>query len=175
VDVDGAVIDSTWEGMDVVAGGKGVDGLTIHNVRVSNSFGFGLKLGYRLRNAGISDAIVTNSGIAGIVLYGPVEGATVSHVQIEGVGILSAAGSTFIPWPDQTHSGIAIGEGPAVSGGALESPHNVLIEDATVARTSGAPPYEFGISNRGGADVQVRGLRATGFSKAQVSGVRAAQ
>jgi hypothetical protein len=172
VDVEGAIIDSTWEGMDVVGAG-GVDGLAIHNARVSNSFGFGLKLGYQLRNARISDSIVTNSGIAGIVLYGPVDGATVSNVEINGVGILSLRGRSLEPWSVETHSGIAIEEGPTGEGAARAVPRNVLLENVTVANAPGAPGYEFGILNKGGTHVQIRGLRATGFSKAESIGVPA--
>lgn len=171
VDVETPVIDSTWEGMDVVADGSGIDGLKIRNARVSNSFGFGLKLGYRLRNASISDAVVTNSGIAGIVLYGPVDSATVSNVRISGVGTLEAGGRTFVPWTGQAHSGIAIGEGPTGSGTAMATPRDVLIENVTVSQPAGAPPYEFGISAKGGSHIEVRGLRASRFSKAQASGV----
>lgn len=175
VSVDGPVIDSTWEGMDVVADGKGVDGLSITNARISNSFGFGLKLGYKLHNARISNAIVSNAGIAGVVIYGPVDGVTISGAQISGVGVLSANGRTLVPWRAQTHSGITVQEGRTGVGAAQATPHNVLIEGVTVANAPGAPSYDFGISNKGGVNVRVRAFHAGGFSRAATVGVPAAQ
>jgi hypothetical protein len=173
--VIGAAIDSTWEGMDVVANGDGLTGLRLANLRVSNSFGFGLKLGYALSDARITGATIRNSGIAGIVLYGPVSGITISGSQISGVGVISAEGRTFVPWPAQTHSGIAIGEGPNPRGGGQATPRDVVLENIVVTRPAGAPTYDYGVVNNGGKDVRVRNFSASGFAKAEMSGVSGAR
>jgi len=169
VRVDGAVIDSTWEGMDVAGNGDGITGLVISNPRVSNSFGFGLKFGYHLRNARITNAVVTNSGIAGIVLYGPVSGVTVAGAQIEGVGQLTSNGRTFVPWLKQTHSGIRIDEGSRGTEAAGMTPRDVTLDNVDVGSSNGAR-YEFGLLNTGGSNVRIRAFRARGFSRAQLSG-----
>jgi len=169
VTVDGAIIDSTWNAMDIVANGGGIDGLTISNIRASNSFTYGLKLGYRLRNARITNAVVTNSGIAGIVLYGPVAGVEVNGAQIDGVGLLAANGRTFVPWPRQEHAGIRIDEGSRGTEAAGQTPHDVSIEDVTVGTPNGSR-YDFGLLNKGGSNVRIHGFRAMGFSRAQLSG-----
>ena len=173
VTVDGAAIDSTWEGMDVVAGGDGVDGLIIHNARVSNSFGFGLKLGYQLRNVQASNVTVSDAGIAGVVLYGPVEGVMLSKIRISGLGTVSADGATLVPWLDQRHSGILISHGPTGGTPAQAAPRDILIDDVTVAKAQAAPAYDFGIFNNGGTQIHIRQFHAIGFSKAEATGIHA--
>lgn len=169
VTVDGAVIDSTWDGMDIVANDGGLDGLTISNVRASNSFSYGLKLGYRLRNARIANAVITNSGIAGIVIYGPVAGITVFDAQISGVGLLAANGRTFVPWPALPHAGIRIDEGSRGTQAAGLTPRDVTIDGVTISNPS-AVRYDFGLLNTGGSNIRVRRFHSVGFSKAQMSG-----
>ena len=170
VTVDHPVIDSTWEGMDIVADGNGVDGLSIIDPQISNAFGFGLKLGYELRNARVTNPVVSNAGIAGIVIYGPVDGVTISGAQISGVGTVAANGRTFVPWRSEAHSGIAVQEGRTGAGNGLATPRDVLIDGVTVVRSPGGPAYDFAVSNKGGG-VRVRGLRANGFSRAPAVGV----
>lgn len=171
VDVDGPVIDSTWEGMDIVGNGSGIDGLTISNARVSNSFGFGLKLGRQIHNARIVSPTVSNAGIAGIVVYGGVSGASISEATISGVGEVSANGRTFVPWQKEAHTGIRIQQGPSGIGTGLAAPQDVSVDGADIR--PGSSGYDFGIASTGGAGVRVRGLRATGFKKAAAAGVSA--
>ncbi len=171
VTVDGAIIDSTWEGMDIVGNGSGIEGLMISNARVSNSFGFGLKLGHQVHNAHIVNPTISNAGIAGIVLYGDVSGASISNATIGGVGELSANGSTFVPWQREQHSGVRIQEGPTAAEGGRAAPHNVTINDTNILHGSSA--YEFGLLNTGGTGIHVHGFRATGFTRAAEAGVSA--
>jgi hypothetical protein len=172
VSVGGVAIDSTWEGMDVVANGAGMNGLAISDVHVSNSFGFGLKLGKELRNARISNVTIRNAGLAGIIIYGPADGVTVSGADISGVGTIAANGATFVPWTSQTHSGIVIREGGTGNGNERGNPRNVLVESVTVDKSSAA---DFGIINKGGTNVRVRGFRGNGFRKAAAVGVSPSQ
>jgi hypothetical protein len=171
VTVDGPLIDSTWEGMDVVGNASGIDGLVINNPRVSNSFGFGLKVGHEVRNARIVNPTISNAGIAGIVLYGDVSGASISGATISGVGDLSADGRTFVPWPKESHTGIRIQEGPGAPGAGRAAPQNVTIQDTNVG--GGSSAYDFAILNTGGTGVHVERLRAAGFRKAAAAGVPA--
>ena len=169
VNVDGPVIDSTWEGMDIVGNGGGVDGLTISNARVSNSFGFGLKLGRQIHNARIVNPIISNAGIAGIVVYGGVSGASISGATISGVGEVSANGRTFVPWQKEAHTGIRIQQGPSGIGTGVAAPQDVSVDGADIR--SGSSAYDFGIASTGGAGVRVRGLRASGYKRAAAAGV----
>ena len=175
VRVDGAVIESTWEGMDIVAGGAGISGLNLTNLRVSDSFGFGLKFGYVLRDVHIANVVIHNSGIAGIVLYGPVSGVSISNAQLSGVGAISVDGKTFVPWPQQTRSGILITDGPTIGGAAEATPNDVLLENIVIGKSAGVPSYDYGIFNKGGKDVRVRGSRAIGFGKAAARGISTPQ
>ncbi len=170
VRIDRPVIDSTWEGMDIVANGRGLNGLTIDNPRVSNSFGFGLKLGYHLTGARISNATVANAGIAGIVIYGPVSNIIVSEATVSGVGVVEANGKLLSPWRGQPHSGIRIDDGPSGNGVGRLAPRDVTIQDVTVSNAGNSPRYEFGLLNTGGSNVRAQGFRATGFREAQISG-----
>jgi len=160
--VDSPVIDSTWEGMDVLSKGGDIVGLQIRSPKVSNSFGFGLKLGNQLRDPSITGATITNAGIAGIVIYGGVEGASIKGATITGVGVISAGGRTFVPWPEMAHSGIRIDDGPSGTGNQRAVPRNVDIQDVDVSNGAGVRGYA--ILSRVGTLARVRGLRASGFS-----------
>lgn len=169
--VNGALIDSAWEGMDVVAGGEGIDGLQINNLQVSNAFSFGLKLGYDLRNTRVSGLRVTNAGLAGLLIYGPVTGLQVADTAISNVGLVRMGARTIEPWPSGNRSGIRLDEGSGASAARL-TPRNVLIERASVSTTDGQAQYEFGLLIHPGSDVQVSGFHARGFSHAEVRGGR---
>ena len=161
--IDGATIDSTWEGIDVVAGGTGVRDLVINDLDVTNVFSFGLKLGYALRGARIDRPTLVNAGLAGAVVYGPVRDVRITGATIRDVGLISANGRTRSPWPSGNRSGIRID-----SGGGGATPEGVLIEDATVSGSPGN--YEFGILNTGGRAIQLVRFRAQGFARAQSQG-----
>lgn len=161
--IDGATIDSTWEGVDVAAGGAGVAGLQINDLTVSNSFSFGLKMGYQLRNARVSGVNVDGAGLSGIVIYGPARDVRISGAAIRNVGAVRGPRGRFSPWPAGNRAGIRIDGAPG------SAPEGVLLEATSV---SGRPQeYEFGILNTGGKRVEVRGLQAEGFSAERAHGI----
>lgn len=167
--INGARIDSTWEGVDIGAGGNGINGLRINDLSISNSFGFGLKMGYRLRNVQASRIEIDGAGIAGIVLYGPVRDARISRASIRNVGTVRGGRTAFNPWPRGNRSGIRFDEGASGNGAAVATPDNVILEDVVV---SGHPnSYEFGVLNTGGRRIQLVRLRAEGFGEARDRGV----
>lgn len=170
VTVDHPVIDSTWEGMDIVANGSGLNGLTINDPIVTNSFGFGLKLGYHLTGARIVSATVSNAGIAGIIIYGPVSVISISGASVSGVGVVDVSGRLLSPWRGQPHSGIRIDEGSSGNGAGKLTPRDVTIQDVTVSKKENSPSYEFGLLNSGGTNVRVHNFHAVGFREAQISG-----
>ena len=165
--INGARIDSTWEGMDVVAGGSGIDGLVINDAQISNSFSFGLKMGYQLRGAKVSNVRVTGAGLSGIVFYGPVRGVRITGATISEVGAVRRKGGTFSPWPAGNRAGVRI------DGTAASAPQDVVLDGVTV---SGQPArYEFGILNTGGKRIQVVKFRAAGSGSAAARGIEPAQ
>jgi hypothetical protein len=167
--VQSPVIDTVWEGMDVVANGTGIDGLQIRNARVSNCFSFCLKLGKQLRKPIVTDATIANAGIAGIVFYGPVQDGNLNGASITGVGTISVGDRMFEPWPRQPSAGVRIDEGTSGDGGSDRStPRGLDIDNVQVSSAPGRPPYAFGVLNKGGMDVRVEGLRASGFSRAAI-------
>lgn len=168
--VESPVIDMTWEGMDVVANGTGIDGLQIRGARVTNCFSFCLKLGKQLRKPVVTGATIVNAGIAGIVFYGPVRDGMLDGATISGVGTIAVAGRTLLPWPKQEHAGVRVSAGTSGAGGdARSSPSGLDIDNVDVSGTGGTA-YDFGVLNKGGTGVRVRGLRASGFSRAAIGG-----
>jgi hypothetical protein len=163
VAVAGARIDSTWEGVDVAAGGDGIDGLRIDNLAVSNSFSFGLKMGYRLRDARISGLSVDGAGLSGVVIYGPVRDLRLSRASIQNVGIVQAGGGRYSPWPAGNRAGLRI------DGGANSSPEDLVVADMTVS--GGPSEFEFGVLNTGGRRVHLVGFQARGFGLEKTRGV----
>ena len=169
ITIEGARIDSTWEGMDVGAGGSGIDGLTINDLTVDNSFGFGLKLGYDLHHVRVSRITVDGAGLAGIVLYGPVRDARISNAVIRDVGIIHRNGRDFAPWPRGNRAGIRFDEGSSGTSAARFTPNRVTVDNASV---SGNPSdYEYGILNTGAKHLQVSGFHAQGYGSAVTHGV----
>jgi hypothetical protein len=162
--INRAKIDSTWEGVDVAAGGRGVRNLVISDLDVTNAFSFGLKLGYSLSAARIDRLTVVNAGLAGAVVYGPVRDVRITNASLRNIGLVSANGRPTSPWPAGNRTGIRIDTG---AGGA--SPENVLIENAAVS--GDARDYEFGILNTGGKGIQLVRFRASGFGRAQSQGL----
>ena len=169
VTIDGATIDSTWEGMDIVGNGSGVKKLAISNATVTNSFGFGLKLGRDVEGARLSNIRIDRAGVAGVVLYGGVSDLSISHARIDNVGWLSGLGGRKLaPWPPGNRSGIRL-DGKA--GGASGAPANVLVDDVVIGADAGPAHYDFGILNTGGTAIRLRGFHANGYGHSAASGV----
>ncbi len=165
--VNGATIDSTWEGMDVVGTGNGIEGLSISDLTITNSFTFGLKLGYRLRNAQVTRLKIRGAGLAGVVVYGPVKKVLISEASIVDVGLIKTASATnFSPWPAGARAGIRVDEGSGGTEAVGQKPTDILIENSTVS--GGQGHYDFGLLNKGGINVRTRRFQATGFSKSAV-------
>lgn len=118
-------ISGTWEGIDVLAVGTGVRDLTIDGVTVTNSFNFGIKLGYHLTNATVRRSVVRATGIAGIIIYGPPDQITVEDVDVFGVGNVEFLGKTNVPWPNANAAGVLITDGGINNRGV--TPQNVDI------------------------------------------------
>lgn len=173
ITIDNVIIDSTWNAIDVVGGGAGVSDLTITNMRATNAFTFAIKLGYQLRNVELTNVQVANAGLAGVVLYGPVAKVRMSGIKVTGVGLLSANGATFVPWPRAMRSGIEIQSGPSGGRAGTGAPRDIVIADTTVSNAAGAPAYDYGIVNDGGSQILLRQFRATGNRKAEVKGLPA--
>jgi hypothetical protein len=169
IQVDRAHIDSTWEGVDVVANGDGIEKLSISDLFVSNSFSFGLKMGYELRDARVTRLNIADAGLSGIVIYGPVRQAWVSNAFIQDIGIVRSATGSYSPWPPGNRAGIRIDEGAGANGTGSFTPSNIILEDITVL---GSPAsYDFGILNTGGTNIHLVRFRAEQFSRARASGV----
>jgi hypothetical protein len=169
--VQAPVIDMTWEGMDIAANGTGIDGLQIRDARVSNCFSFCLKLGKQLRNPIVTNATIANAGIAGIVFYGPVQNGDLNGASITGIGMISVGGIVFSPWPAQASSGVRIDDGASGDdSNARSTPRGLNIDNVQVSGAPGGPAYAFAVLNKGGRDVRVQRLRASGFSRAAIGG-----
>lgn len=162
-------VDSTWEGVDVVGTGRGVDRLSIDDLTVTNSFSFGLKIGYRSHDAQVRRLKVVGAGLAGVMLYGPVKNVAISGADISGIGtVLMSTGSMVGPWPAASRAGIQVDGGAAGSEAARQAPDGVLITDARVSPGAGSTGYAFGLLNRGGRNVRIVRFTPSGFNAAGV-------
>lgn len=156
-------IDSTWEGMDIAAGGTGIQDLILNDITVTNSFSFGLKMGYQLEKARVSKLAVNGAGLSGIVVYGPVRNVSVSSASITRVGLVRNGATDFAPWPAGNRAGVRIDGTPE------SSPADVLFEDVTV---SGNPnEYEFGILNTGGQRIRTARFTVQGAGSERARGI----
>ena len=97
--------------MDIVADGGGILGLQINDLTVSNSFSFGLKMGYDLRNARVSELQVDHAGLAGVAVYGPVRDVRMSRASIRDVGTVVGNQGAYSPWPPGNRAGIRVDAG----------------------------------------------------------------
>lgn len=137
-----SAIADTWEGVDVVGGGVGVKDIAISDTSIDNSFGYGVKGGYTLRNLTVTDSIISNSGLAGVVIYGPVVGAAVVRTKIGDVGSVRFGTMLQRPW-QQERAGVLIEQG-STAATALQYPQGVRLENVQVR---GGANCHFGLLN----------------------------
>lgn len=151
------IIASTWEGIDLVGSGEGIDRVRIKGAKISDSFSFGVKWGYKLTNAVLEDTAITNSGFAGVVIYGPVRLATVRDVQISGIGTVRFPQGYYSPWRDD-RVGLLIAKG-AIPGTEGLFPQDVAINHL---RVEGGAGCERAYLNKGGVRIRVARSRLEG-------------
>jgi len=166
----GTTIESTWEGMDVVASGDGIQGLTLDGVRVTNSFSFGLKLGYALQNVKVLRPVIKGAGLAAMVLYGPVKDATIADAKIVEVGGVTVSGSTLRPWASNTRAAILLDKGSAGTAAEGRAPNNIIIKGASVGAINDAGSYDLGFLNLGATNAALINEKALGCRIAISSG-----
>ncbi|QUT04362.1 right-handed parallel beta-helix repeat-containing protein [Sphingobium phenoxybenzoativorans] len=163
-------IDSTWEGVDVVASGEGVDGLALDGILVSNSFSYGLKLGYKLSRAKVRAPVISGAGLAGILVYGPVRDVSIANADIRGMGSLTVAGARLQPWASQTRVGVCLDEGSRGTEAEGRTPTQISISNVTVGGAIKSGSYEYGFSNHGATNVRVSHVQASDFRREALRG-----
>ncbi len=152
-----SAIADTWEGIDVVGGGTGVKDIAISGTRIDNSFGYGVKGGYNLRNIAVTNNHVSNSGLAGVVFYGPVTGASIMSTKIDGVGSVRLGTTLQRPW-QQERAGVLIEQG-STAGTATSYPQDVRLENVEV---TGEGNCRFGLLNITPTPLRKAGITVTG-------------
>lgn len=158
-------IANTWEGIDIVGGGSGVRKIFISGATIRNSFAYGIKLGYDLSGVVAEDNRIERAGLAGVVVYGPVNDAKVRRTIISGVGSIDLDGQIVSLW-GAGKSGMEIGPG-ANTGTGSTYPRNVSIEDV---RVSGDLKHcDFGVRRRGGTAIRVARIAVSDCAKAMTT------
>lgn len=127
--VDVSIAD-TWEAIDIVGGGSGVERVMIGKANITDSFNYGIKVGYDTRGIAVTDSTISRAGLAGVLLYGPVKNAQLRRVHIAEPGRLMFAGAAQTPW-QQERSGVVLGMG-STAAQAADFPTGVVLEAVTV-------------------------------------------
>ena len=156
-----ARISDTWEGIDIVGGGRGVESISISGAEISNSFSYGVKVGYDTRDVSISDSVISRAGLAGVVLYGPVRQALIRGVRIAEPGSVFFAGALQQPWQQQ-RAGIVLDIGSSAATGT-GFPTRVMLDSVTV---EGNGACRFGLLNLTPDKVSQEGLKERGCEAA---------
>jgi hypothetical protein len=155
-------IMDTWEGIDVVGGGSGVSDVIIADTRIDNSFSYGVKLGYALRNIFVSDNRITGAGLAGVVIYGPVIGAVVRRTEVTAVGAVRLGDAVLAPW-QQERAGVLVepgGNGRKTNA----SPQAVTLDQV---RVRGSGHCRFGLLNLTAAPLHQSDIVVSGCDKSR--------
>lgn len=138
---DASRISDTWEGIDVVGGGGGVRNVAVLDTQVTNSFSYGIKLGYDLAGVVIDNVRIRGAGLAGVVLYGSVRNAVVRRTSIEEVGTVMLDKAATSPWR-QERAGVLIE--PRDTSVANDYPNSVVLDRVRIA---GGPHCRSGVTN----------------------------
>lgn len=156
------VISDTWEGIDVVGGGRGVRDVAISGAHISNSFGYGVKWGHVLNGMRLVDSTISRSGLAGVVIYGPVNGADLRRVRIDGVGSVLFGKALQRPW-QQERAGVLV-----EPGGSAQTrdayPGGVSLVSV---RVSGGKDCRFGLLNLTPQKLRRSDIRANSCERAR--------
>lgn len=156
-------ISNTWEGIDIVGTGNGIDGLSISGVMISNSFAFGAKWGYRVVGGSLTDTTIAGAGLAGFIMSGDILKARVSGLSISGVGSVNFAGRSSIVWPGEK-AGVLISRG---AGASPSYPREVTLSDIAVTDSAAC---DVGLTNRSGAKITLQRTRVTGCRRSVPEG-----
>jgi hypothetical protein len=160
---DGTSVSSTWEGLDIVAGGTGVSDLLVDGLTVTDSFGYGIKIGYKTRHVRVIDPQVRRAGIAGIVISGPASDILVKGGNIRDVGIVRDRETVFEPWPTNIRSGIHLDSGTDGTNNIRREPNGVTIQNVSVDTSQGDSHYEVGFRNSGATRTRLITSHARNF------------
>lgn len=150
-------IRNTWEGVDVVGGGRGVRNLAMSGLTVTNAFGYAVKWGYDIEGAVLSDSRISQAGLAGIVIYGQVRDAAIRRTALKSIGDVQLNGRMQVPWPVE-RGGVLIAGG-AIAGSEGAFPRDVVVDRVTIAGGRGC---SYGFRDRGGRNVRRTGGSASG-------------
>jgi len=152
VSIEGdTLVRNTWEGIDIAGTGTGAgaSNLRITGASITDSFAFGVKLGHRLTDVRIRDTKISGAGLAGVVLYGPIDGIVLESLRLD---MADRRRTPLAEWP-ATKVGILIdrsGEGV---------PRNLRFSDIAV---SGGGSCTAGVQDRAGARPEIADLRISG-------------
>ncbi|WP_379923056.1 hypothetical protein [Erythrobacter sp. R86502] len=114
IHIEGARIANTWEAIDIVGGGSGVERVSIRRAEISDSFNYGMKVGYDTRDVSIVDSLISRAGLAGVLFYGPVSQALIRQVRITDPGNVFFAGALQQPWM-QERAGVVVDMGSSAA------------------------------------------------------------
>jgi hypothetical protein len=142
----------------------------LENVTVTNSFSFGIKLGYRLSDVRVARARIDRAGLGGIVIYGPVKRVSIANAGISDVGSITIAKTKFSPWEGHARTGVRLDEGSSGTDASGLSPADVIIRNSEVTSSAGPGDYDYGFLNLGATNARLTGAKAKGFRKGLSAG-----
>lgn len=149
-------IARTWEGIDIVGSGSGVQDVVIDGARVSDSFSIGVKLGNRTSSAVLRNSTIDGAGLTGVMIYGPADAIRLANVAISGVGDDGRDAAGRRQWTGEK-AGVMIDRD-----GNGASPQAVSFDAVTV---SGGNSCAAGVRYSGGSTPSSRALTVRGCAQ----------
>lgn len=132
-------ISTTWEGLDIIGTGLGVDDISLEDVEISNSFSIGLKLGHKVTRVRARQTAIMGAGFAGVMIYGPVDGVELTNTKISKPGYIRQD-------QEQLDSSLGEGTGLLITEANATSPINIKVDQLIVI---GGGECAYGVNDRG--------------------------
>lgn len=163
ITVNRGTIDTTWEAIDLGTGDGG-SGFTIRDMKIANSFSYGIKVGFRLSDLLISNVVISNAGLGGIDLRGAVDRAIIERTTINETGVVLDGAGSVMPWPLAARAGIRLQRV-----GDNTQPRNVIIRGVRIRNPTSPGAYAIGIRSDGsGGQFRLIDVNARDFSRSEV-------
>ncbi len=163
-------IARTWEGIDLT--GQWVRNFRLANIEIRDSHAFGLKLVHAATDGVVDDLRVSHSGLAGVVVAGPVADVLLNDVEVRESGAMRLGGGrTMKPWAGLPGD---LGDiaGISIGGNAAGLPGRIGLADAEVENATFPGLMRIGVRVHAARPaIAVSGVEVAGAREAALAGI----